>query len=37
MKIVRGTFRLSIVIALLVAAYYGITGYMAAMRADDEN
>jgi hypothetical protein len=33
-NIARGTFRLSIVIALVVAAYYGISGYKAAM--DDE-
>jgi hypothetical protein len=36
MNIARGTFRLSIVIALLVAAYYGISGYMAAMNAEYE-
>jgi hypothetical protein len=34
---VGGTFRLSVMIALLVAAYYGITGYMAAMDVEQEN
>jgi hypothetical protein len=37
MNIGRGTFRLSIVIALLVAGYYAITGYMAALDAEQEN
>ena len=37
MNIIRGTFRLSIVIALLVAVYYGITGYMAAMEREQAN
>ena len=29
MKVLRGTFRLSIVIALLVAVYYGIAAHLA--------
>jgi hypothetical protein len=37
MNIIRGTFRLSVVVALLVAVGYGIWGYVAATRADDEN
>jgi hypothetical protein len=37
MKIIRGTFRLSIVIALLVAGYYAITGYMAALEREQAN
>jgi hypothetical protein len=37
MNIIRGTFRLSIVIALLVAGYYGITGYMAALESEQAN
>src|SRR5262245_7640380 len=37
MNILRGTFRLYIVIALLVAAYYGLTGYMVARKSDQEN
>lgn len=37
MKIIRGTFRLSIVVALLVAAYFGIAGYKTAMDAEQEN
>jgi hypothetical protein len=37
MNIARGTFRLSIVIALLVAAYFGISGYMAALNSEQEN
>ena len=36
MKVIRGTFRLSVVLALLVAAYYGISGYVAALDADRE-
>jgi len=34
---VGGTFRLSVVVALLVAAYYGITGYMTAIKSEQEN
>ena len=30
MNVLRGTFRLSIVVALLVAAYFGITAHVAA-------
>jgi len=37
MTIIRGTFRLSIVTALLVAIYYGITGYMAVMEREQAN
>jgi NADH:ubiquinone oxidoreductase subunit 3 (subunit A) len=37
MKIIRGTFRLSILIALLVAAFYGIMGYMAGVVAEQAN
>jgi hypothetical protein len=37
MNIARGTFRLSIVIALLVAAYYGISGYIEARNSEYEN
>jgi hypothetical protein len=37
MKIIRGTFRLSILIALLVAAYYGIHAYMAGVIVKQEN
>jgi hypothetical protein len=36
-NIARGTFRLSIVIALLVAAYFGVTGYMTVMDAEQKN
>jgi hypothetical protein len=36
MKIIRGTFRLSIVIALLIAVYYAISGYFEAVNADKE-
>jgi hypothetical protein len=36
-SIVRGTFRLSIVIALLVAAYVGISGYIEAVSSDAED
>jgi hypothetical protein len=36
MKIIRGTLRLSVVIALLVAVYCGIAGYIAAVDADRE-
>jgi hypothetical protein len=36
MKVIRGTFRLSVVIALLVAVYGVISGYMAALDADRE-
>ena len=34
MSVLRGTFRLSVVVALLVAAYYGITAHVAANDAD---
>jgi hypothetical protein len=34
--VIRGTFRLSVVIALLVAVYCGISGYIAAVDADRE-
>jgi hypothetical protein len=37
MNIIRGTFRLSVVIALLVAGYFGITGYMAALEREQAN
>jgi hypothetical protein len=37
MKIIRGTLRLSVVIALLVAAYYGISGYFAALDVEKAN
>jgi hypothetical protein len=37
MKVLRGTFRLSIVIAILVAAYYGIAAYLAAENAGYED
>jgi predicted PurR-regulated permease PerM len=37
MKIIRGTFRLSVVVALLVAVYYGISGYIAARNSEYEN
>jgi hypothetical protein len=36
MKVIRGTFRLSVVIALLLAVYSGISGYNAASKADQE-
>ena len=36
MSVLRGTFRLSVVVALLVAAYYGITAHVAAHDADRE-
>jgi hypothetical protein len=36
MKVIRGTFRLSVVIALLVGAYCVISGYMVALDADRE-
>jgi hypothetical protein len=37
MNIAEGTFRLSIVIAVLVAAYYGISDYMAAVNSNAED
>jgi hypothetical protein len=37
MRVARGTFRLSIVVALGVAAYYGISAHVAANDADWEN
>jgi len=37
MKVLRGTFRLSIVIALLVAVYYGIAAHLAAQDASYED
>ena len=37
MSVLRGTFRLSVVLALLAAAYYGITAHVAAVDADREN
>jgi hypothetical protein len=37
MKVLRGTFRLSIVIAILVAAYYGIAAHLAAENAGYED
>jgi hypothetical protein len=37
MNIIRGTFRLSIVAALLVAVYYGITGYMSVTEREQAN
>ena len=36
MNVLRGTFRLSIVVALVVAAYFGITAHVAATDADRE-
>jgi hypothetical protein len=36
MKVIRGTFRLSVMIALLVGAYCVISGYVAALDADRE-
>jgi hypothetical protein len=36
MKVIRGTFRLSVVIALLIAVYCVISGYIAALDADRE-
>jgi hypothetical protein len=36
-RVIRGTFRLSLVIALVVAAYYGISGYLAAIDAEQAN
>jgi hypothetical protein len=37
MKVARGTFRLSIVIALLVAAYYAFAAHVAAVKSDAED
>src|SRR5262245_13289100 len=37
MNVIRGTFRLSIVIALLVAAYYGTAAHFAAQNAAAED
>jgi hypothetical protein len=37
MNVLRGTFRLSIVVALLVAAYFGITAHVAAQNAASES
>jgi hypothetical protein len=37
MSVLRGTFRLSIVVALLVAAYYAISAHLAAMDAEWEH
>jgi hypothetical protein len=37
MDIARGTFRLSIVIAVLVAVYYGISDFMTAVNSNAEN
>jgi hypothetical protein len=34
MSVLHGTFRLSIVLALLAAAYYGITAYVTAVDAN---
>ena len=36
MSVLRGTFRLSLVVALLVAAYFGITAHVAAHDAASE-
>ena len=36
MNVLRGTFRISIVVALVVAAYYGITAHVAAHGAASE-
>jgi hypothetical protein len=37
MRVLRGTFRLSVLVALMVAAYYGITAHVAAHNADRED
>jgi hypothetical protein len=36
-KVISGTFRLSVVIAVVVAAYYCISGYLAALEAEQAN
>jgi hypothetical protein len=37
MKVLRGTFRLSVVIAILVAVYYGIEAHVAAQNSSYED